>query len=203
MVEQVVEQHRYSVAVRERDPPVGVLGVRTGVILRAGLPHRIGQRDGGQQRRAVQRQPVHASHKVLFFPVLNHPVARAQELHHAVAFVVALGLLILHRTAEEAQLRTGFDVAAREVRRRRREVVHRDGDERVGAVLLWRRRRSVVLLLKQGHHGAQQSALVEVVGHPRLEGPEVLANDDRPGTLRLKGQDANERLVIDVDVRAV
>ena len=95
------------------------------------------------------------------------------------------------------------DVLAGQVPRGRRQVVrgHRGQHER--PVVLGGERRAVHVALEPQHRRAEHPALGQVVAHPRLDDAEVLADDDGAGAVRLEREDADERLVVVADVRAV
>ena len=50
---------------------------------------------------------------------------------------------------------------------------------------------------------AEQAAFAQVVAHPRFDGAEILADDDRAGAVRLQRDDADHRLVVVAHVGAL
>ena len=94
-------------------------------------------------------------------------------------------------------------MVAGEIAGRRWQVmgVHRGHAQ--GAVVLGAQRLPLAVVLEPQDRGAHDPAVHQVVAHPRLEGAQVLADDEGARALRLQREDPDHRLVVVGDVGAV
>ena len=116
--------------------------------------------------------------------------------------VLGVGKFGLQRLGEQAEVLAQADMVACEVAERRGQVVRGDRGHAVLAPAVGGQRLAVLVCLEPQHGGAEDAAARQVVTHPRLDGAEVLADDQRLGALRLQREDADHCLVVVADVGA-
>ena len=187
------------VGTAEGHPPVGVLVDGAGLVLRTPVAHRVGQRDAPQPRRRPRQVGVQRLDRRLDVGTVALEQPDPAELAQpGLALDRVDGELLLDRAGQQSQRRAQPDVVAREVARRRRQVVgrHRRQAPLPPSLSGERAAVAVVVALEPQDRGAEDAALGEIGAHPRLDGAQVLADDDRVGPVRLQREDADQRLVV-------
>ena len=89
---------------------------------------------------------------------------------------------------------------AREIAGGRWQVVHRDTRKCIGTPLLWLLQRASRPALKPQDRRPEDPARLQEFLDARLDGPEVLANDESASALGFESEDPHQRLVIEGDV---
>ena len=201
--EQVVDQHDATGSVGQGHLPVRVLLVRAGLVLRATLPHGVGQRDADEDGRRGQHVHVQGLDDLPLRRVVAEEPALAEHPEHLVALRDRGRAHHLDRLGQQAQPFADRDVLTVEVARGGRQVVGRHRGQHERPVVLGGERCAVHVPLEPEHGRPEDPAVGQVVPHPRLDDAEVLADHDRARAVRLERQDPDERLVVVPDVRAV
>jgi hypothetical protein len=200
VVEEVLEQHHVAGRVAQRHLPVGVLLVGARLVLGAPLPHRVGERDTEEHRGGLRDQHVQRLDELSLRRVLTDEPALDEQRDHRVPLLARLASDHVGGLGQQAQPLAQVHVLSREVSGGGRKVVRGDRGEREPTVVLGGQRAPTLALLEPQDGRAEDATLGQVVADPGLEHPEVLADHDRPGALRLEAQDPDQRLVVVADV---
>ena len=199
---ELLQQHRTASAIGDRHPPVGVLLIGPGLVLRPPIAHDIRQRDADEPGRRLRhrrmqrdtdlRQPLIG----LETDVPAEPAVLSQHLGPCLPLTVGMGALNLNRCREQAEFGADANVLVAQVPGRRWQVVHVDARQHV-APPVQRIPDDAVDGLEPQDAGTEDPSLDERLLHPRLNRAEVLTDDDGAGPIGLEHEDAEHRVVVE------
>ena len=126
-----------------------------------------------------------------------------QHVENLLTILVGQLALQLDRAGQQSELMAQVDVLGGQEASGRRQVVGGHGGETQLAIGLSGQRRALRVVLEPEDRGAQNASVAQIVTHPRLNDSEVLADHQRTRPMGLEHEDADQRLMVVTDVRAL